>query len=271
MMESVMEVVEGYVDSRLAEMIVQLRELKDEVATGKEERQLLIEENKELKAHVHYLEKLVDTNEQYSRQSCLILSGEDLPEPTMTETGGPEDPAQTKRIVEDVIKNKLGVQLTGKILACHRLRKKERAVVKFEDMMDRNKVYEARFQGSQMHHKIIIQENLTSKRAKQVHQLSLMKRKQLIGSYHTRNGNIFARASKDQKFVQIDPDWGEADVCHAVHDAPLKHGTNSGDHLGRSQTLDNIPHGRVARRRHDLEEFVVGKTRTMGRTGARTS
>ena len=55
MMESVMEVVEGYVDSRLVEMIVQLRELKD-VATVKE-RQLLNEENKELKARVHYLEK----------------------------------------------------------------------------------------------------------------------------------------------------------------------------------------------------------------------
>ena len=40
-MESVMEVVEGYVDSRLAEMIVQLRELKD-VATGKEEGSSLI-------------------------------------------------------------------------------------------------------------------------------------------------------------------------------------------------------------------------------------
>ena len=98
-----------------------------------------------------------------------------------------------------------------------------------------------------------------------------MKRKQLIGSYHTRNGNIFARASKDQKFVQIDPNWGEGDICHAVHDAPLKQGTNLGDRLGRSQTLNNIPHGHVANRRHDLEEFVVGKTRTVGRKGASTS
>ena len=114
MMDSVMEVVEGHLDSRLAEIIVQLRELKDEVRTGKEERQLLIEENKELKAHVLYLEKLVDNNEQYSRQSCLILSGEDLPETITSESGGPEDPAQTKKVVEEVIKHKLGVQLTVK-------------------------------------------------------------------------------------------------------------------------------------------------------------
>ena len=61
-----MDVVEGCLDSRLAEFIVELRELKDEVAASKNEMQLLVEENKELKAHVQYLEKLVDHNEQYS-------------------------------------------------------------------------------------------------------------------------------------------------------------------------------------------------------------
>ena len=77
-------------------------------------------------------------------------------------------------------------------MTCHHLHKKDRAVVKFEDMDDRNKVYEARFpKDGQLKHKIIIQENLTIKRAKQVHQLSLLKKKQLIGSYHTRNGIIF--------------------------------------------------------------------------------
>ena len=74
-----MEVVEGCLDSRLAEFIVELRDLKDEVATGRQERQLLIEENKELKARIMYLEKLADNNEQYSRRNCLVLSGEDLP------------------------------------------------------------------------------------------------------------------------------------------------------------------------------------------------
>ena len=58
-----------------------------------------------------------------------------------------------------------------KILACHRLRKKDRAVVRFEVNEDKNKVYEARFpKNNQPRHKVIIQENLTNKRAKQVHQ-----------------------------------------------------------------------------------------------------
>ena len=267
-MDAIMEVVDGHLDSRLAGIMVQIRELKDEVTAGKLERQLLVEENKELKAHIKYLERQVDHNEQYSRQSCLILSGDDLPEATTSESGGPEDPAHTKKVVEDVIKNKLGVKLTGKILACHRLRKKDRAVVKFEDMMDRNKVYEARFQGNQAQHKVIIQENLTAKRAKQVYQLSLLKKKQLIGSYHTRNGSIFARANRDQRYVLIDPDWNEDSIVHAVHDAPAKQGANPEDHLGRSQTLSSIPHGHVASRRHDLEEFVVGKMRETGRAGA---
>ena len=261
-MEAMIEVVEGCVESRLAEFIVELRELKEEVAAGRHERQLLVEENKELRAHVQYLDKLVDNNEQYSRRNCLVLSGEELPQ-AVAEPGIPEEPAQTKKIVEDVIQNKLGVKLTGKILACHRLRKKDRAVVKFEDIEERNKVYEARFpKDDQSHtHKIIIQGNLTHKRARQVHQLSMMKEKELIGSYHTRNGNIFARAGKDQIYVLIDPDWCESDICHAVHDAPLKQGSVPRAHFGRSQTLDNIPSGRVVSRRHDLEEYVIGTTR----------
>ena len=262
-----MEVVEGCLDSRLAEFIVELRDLKDEVAAGRQERQLLIDENKELKAHILHLEKLVDNNEQYSRRNCLVLSGEDLPQPKASESGEQEEPAQTRKIVEDVIKSKLGVKLSGKILACHRLRKKDRAVVKFEDMDDRNKVYESRFpKEDQPKHKVIIQENLTPKRAKQVHQLSMMKRRGLIGSYHTRNGNIFARAGRDMRYVQIDPDWSESEICHAVHDAP-KQGIIPRDHFGRSQTLENIPSGRVASRLHDLEEFVVGKTRSTHNQG----
>ena len=166
-----------------------------------------------------------------------------------------------------MIKSKLGVKLSGKILACHRLRKKDRAVVKSEDMDDRNKVYESRFpKEDQPKHKVIIQENLTPNRAKHVHQLSMMKRRGLIGSYHTRNGNIFARAGRDMRYVQIDPDWSESEICHAVHDAP-KHGIIPRDHFGRSQTLENIPSGRVASRLHDLEEFVVGNTRSTRNQG----
>ena len=47
-MEAMLEVVEGCLDSRLAEFIIEIRELKDEIETGKQERQLLVEENKKL-------------------------------------------------------------------------------------------------------------------------------------------------------------------------------------------------------------------------------
>ena len=246
-------------ENRLAELVVEIKELKEEVALGKQERQLLAQENHELKAHVLHLEKLVDNNEQYGRRNCLVLSGEDLP-PDASEAGVPEDPDQTKKVVEEVIKNKLGVKLNGKILACHRLRKKDRAVVKFEDILDREKVYDARFpKEGKPRHKVVIQENLTHKRAKQVHQLSAMKRRELIGSYHTRNGNIYARAGRDQRFVPIDPDWNENEICQAVHDAPHRHESIPREQFGRSQTLRNIPSGHVASRLHDLEEFVVDR------------
>ena len=72
------------------------------------------------------------------------------------------------------------------------------------------------------------------------------------------------------RYVQIDPDWTESDICHAVHDAP-KQGTMPSEHFGRSQTLENIPSGRVASRLHDLEEFVVGKTRSTRNQGTSKS
>ena len=62
------------------------------------------------------------------------------------------------------------------------------------------------------------------------------------------------------RHVQIDPIRTEINICHAIHDAP-KQGLVPNEHFGRFQTLENIPSGRVAGRRHDLEEFVVVKTR----------
>ena len=68
------------------------------------------------------------------------------------------------------------------------------------------------------------------------------------------------------RHVQIDPGRTESNICHAIHDAP-KQGMVPNEHFGRSLTLENIPSGRVAGRRHDLEEFVVGKTRSTHNQG----
>ena len=77
-------------------------------------------------------------------------------------------------------------------------------------------------------------------------------------------GLFFARAGKEKRYVQIEPEWNESDICHAVHDAPDRQGVVSRAHVGKSQTLENIPHGRAACRCHDLEEFVIGKARPRG-------
>ena len=56
----------GCLDSRLAEFIAEQTGLRDGIAVGEQERQTLVEENNELKTYVLYLEKLVDSDEQYS-------------------------------------------------------------------------------------------------------------------------------------------------------------------------------------------------------------
>ena len=58
-------------------------------------------------------------------------------------------------------------------------------------------------------------------------------------------------AGTNMRHVQIDPDWTESDICHAIHDGP-KQGMVPNEHFGGSQTQENIPSGRVASRRHDL-------------------
>ena len=62
--------------------------------------QLLVEENKELKAHAQYLEKLVDQNEQYSRRNCLVLSGEDLPQADTSESECLKSLLKQKRLLK---------------------------------------------------------------------------------------------------------------------------------------------------------------------------
>ena len=185
---------------------------------------------------------------------------------------GQEEPAVTREVVKRVIEEKLGVQLKGQITACHRLKNKKRAVVRFQDSDDRQKVYDARFPkpNQRQEHNIIVQENLTSKRAQQVGKLAQLKRDGQISSYHTRNGNIFARATFDQKFVHIEPDMTVDEILNITLSAPARpkpqrnHETSVKRFMS-SQTLNHLPSGHVASRTADLEEFVVGQTRSSRR------
>ena len=48
-------------------------------------------------------------------------------------------------MIAEVIKDKLNVDMQGPIVACHRLQNKNRVLVKFQDLDDREAVYQARF------------------------------------------------------------------------------------------------------------------------------
>ena len=104
-----------------------------EIAKLKEETETLKKENTELREVVKHLEASLDETEQYSRKSCLILSGEGVPEPKRDETT-----EETRSVALKVIKEKLKVDIKGGVVACHRLRNKKRVIVKFQDMDDRN-------------------------------------------------------------------------------------------------------------------------------------
>ena len=83
--------------------------------------------------------------------------------------------------------------------------------------------------------------------------------------------SIQSTESENVRNMQIDPNWTENEVCQAVYDAPHRHETVPKAQFGRSQTLDSVRHGRVANRRHDPEESVVGKMRSARKIGTKDS
>ena len=69
-----------------------------------------------------------------------------------------------------VIKDKLKVELKGGIAACRRLRNKKRVIVKFQDLDDKEAVYQAKFeQKGEWKEKVTVHENLTEKGLRWLH------------------------------------------------------------------------------------------------------
>ena len=227
----------------------------------------LKEENGHLKVRIRDMERALERNEQYNRKTSLILSGNGIPPPP---TDHVEATSETRNIVADVIKNNLKVYMQGSIVACHRLKNKKRVLVKFQDMEDRDSVYQARFEQPQSTNKIIIHENLTETRAYMVKVLGQLREGGKIVNYHTKNGMIYARDSRDKKYVLIEPWLSEDEVIKAVQAAPNKAAHPTSDHLHRSQTLGHIPQGHVASRAADMSELMEGAIRrqTRQRTAA---
>lgn len=236
--------------------------LQEEVKVMKSEQKKLREvvgnlekENKKLLEQLTLLDRNLDQAEQYNRKTSLILGG-DFPEYKEGET-----PGETREAAMAVIKDKLKVELKGGIAACHRLRNKKRVIVKFQDLDDKEAVYQAKFeQKGEWKEKVTVHENLTEKRAKMVALLEEMRKRKEIANYYTKNGNIMARDDTDKRYSLIQPWLTVEEIKNITHLAPLRQ-TQTNTQFLRSQTLKGIPQGSVTRRAADLEEFVVGPTR----------
>ena len=251
------------VEKLVAEMVGrETAALRDEIKTMKNEQKKMGEvidalqkENKKMHDELVHLDRNLDQAEQYNRKTSLILGGS-FPEYKEGET-----PSETRETALAVIKEKLKVDLKGGISACHRLKNKKRVIVKFQDLDDREAVYQAKFeQTGDWNQKVTVHENLTEKRAKMVTLLEEMRKNKEIANYYTKNGNIMARDNVDKRYSLIQPWFTVDEVRTATRDAPLRQAQHNAQMM-RSQTLKNIPHGSVSRRTADLEEFVVVSSR----------
>ena len=72
-----------------------------------------------------------------------------------------------------------------------------------------------------------------------------------------------ARDCATKRYSRIQPWYSIEEIKSALHNAAPK--LNS--HLMRSQTLADIPHGSVARRATNLEDYVVGTKRQTRQSG----
>lgn len=250
-----------------SEMEGEMRKIWEENRKGKEEIQKLRDENQSLKKELAEMGQALDELEQYSRKDSLILGGGGFPEP---KSDHPETPGETREVTKKVIEEQLGVKLKGQISACHRLRNNKRVIIKFQDLDDRSAVYDAKFtQIPTGRNRVTIHENLTAKRSKQVQVLGDMWEKGQISNYHTKNGTIMARKTRDQRYIPIPANMTREEILHATEQAPQRTNAHQAPNprFLKSQTLSTIPSGRVAEQRADLEDFVITRSRGSSRGG----
>ena len=265
---AVCKIVQDAVDKLKQEMNAKIMKMEEENKKGREEILFLKDENEKLKKQMVEMSRTIDDVEQYSRKDSLILGGGGFPE---VQGGKYETPEETREITKKVIEEKLGVKLSGQISACHRLRNNKRVIIKFQDLDDRNAVYESKFNqmGAGQGQRIVIHENLTAKRAKQVQALGEMWEQGQVSNYYTKNGVIMARKTKEHRYVPVRPDMTRTEIVAATEEAPLKstQPTQNKNFL-KSQSLTNIPPGRVANQRADLEQIATMTLRSSSRGGA---
>ena len=276
-------------NSQRIEFNSQREELKaqhKEISSLKTELSTLKADNMDLQFQVQNLDQGLDDLEQHSRKNCLVMSGGAMPKEKPGETS-----VQTRAVASKVIKDKLGVNMRGDIVACHRLKNRERVLVRFSDLEDRNDVYQAKFEQREGTH-VIIHESLTQRRGKMTSHLGALKNEGKVANYHTRNGVIMARNSPGKRYVPIQPWFNDRDITDAMNSAPaLPHrnhnnGTNqqntrmstntnstptttttttsttaNSDRMLITQSLEHIPAGHVLDRAADLSDYVVNSSR----------
>ena len=249
------KLVKEAIEQETSALRAEIAKMKNQQKERDEEMEKLKKENKKLWAEIAKVDRNLDEVEQYNRKTSLILGGA-FPEGKEGET-----PAETRETAKKIIKDKLKVDLKGEIVACHRLRNKRRVIVKFQDLDDRDAVYEAKFgQQDQQSDRVTVHENLTEKRAKMITLLEEMRKKRLVLNYHTKNGMIMARDNALKRYSRIQPWFSEEEIKNTLATATYKNSQTHG-HLMQSQTLADIPQGSVARKTADLEEYVVPAAR----------
>ena len=252
---SIEQLVAEAVGRETALLQEQIEQLKANQERNLEIIENLKTENKKLWSEVTKLDRNLDDVEQYNRKSSLILGGA-FPEGKEGET-----PGETREVALKVIKEKLRVDMKGGIAACHRLKNKKRVIIKFQDLDDREAVYQSKFdQKGEWAEKVTVHENLTEKRARMITLLEEMRKNRDILNYYTKNGNIMARDSVEKRYGRIQPWYSADEIKSTVQDAPPRSQgpaqAQTRNIFLRSQTLNDIPQGSVARRATNLEEYV---------------
>ena len=240
------------VENQTAKLMKEIEKLKTNQKKNDEIIENLKTENTKLWTELTNLDRHLDEVEQYNRKSSLILGG------AFPDEKDGETPSDTRNAAMQVIKEKLKVDIKGGIAACHRLKNKKRVIVKFQDLDDREAVYQAKFgQSGEWADKVTVHENLTEKRAKMITLLEEMRKRKEIMNYHTKNGNIMARDDSNKRYSRIQPWYTPDEIRTTLQRAPLRSQGPTHKSFMNSQTLSNIPEGLVARKTTDLEEYVV--------------
>ena len=235
--------------------------VKKETDSLRGEIEKLKKENADLKKQVQELDRAIDENEQYSRKSSLILSGGGIPDPPNDRE---ETTSEIRAVTSAAIEKQLKVKIKGGMVACHRLRNRKRVLVKFQDLADREAVYQARFdqKTDDKDKTIVVHENLTERRAAQIRVLGKLRRDEEIANYHTRNGTIYARISTDRKYAKIDPMFTKDEIMQTLENTETQLHRERQTNNPQSHALSGKPN-RGSRNTQRLEDYVVVNPKQM--------